>query len=167
MRKGIMSFLSVVMAFVMVAGSTLAVNAAELDLNSATDVEQLDVVVDESVVDYDEPVEPDEPDEPLADQTGNVNWAWKRVTTTFTNGMNRNIRITINGSVGYYADVKMIDTSGQVVWYEPYSFALSSGSYREYWCGSNVASVWVKVSKQSIFLPLNETIQFPYVVQYL
>ena len=68
-----------------------------------------------------------------------TNW-----TTVASNpsGLNRNIAITCYNTTTHGNDIRMLNSSGQEVWYE--SNAIGYSGYRLLWCGSDVCTVQIR-----------------------
>lgn len=78
----------------------------------------------------------------------NLTTSWKTIAKS-TSGFGCNVEIVCNttGTDGFhplYADIRMLDKNGNVVWTESKSCP-GDGTGRVYFCGSNVYTVQIKV----------------------
>ena len=69
--------------------------------------------------------------------------SWATIATS-TSGFNCNVRIEGLVIGNYCIDVRMLDSSGNVVWSESNAINTASTGYRVFWCGSNVRTIQVK-----------------------
>lgn len=71
------------------------------------------------------------------------NTSWATIATS-TTGFNCNVRIEGLVVGNYSIDVRMLDSSGNVVWSEYNAIDTVSTAYRVFWCGSNIRTIQVK-----------------------
>lgn len=140
---------SVLLAFSLAFCSTASVFAADLPDEDGTI--SIDFETNNGVVaDPEEPVEPDDPVDPVLITESNNLYGSKWVEVAHrSNGLNQWLRFTVY-STNSYVHIQMKNSSGTVVWSENNAFrGQIAGGYREFWCGSNICSVELKLANSS------------------